>query len=107
MKKYSRRDMLKASAMSVAGYYAATRLHFIEKAYGAFIGPQTPLAGSAIPQFVDPLPLLSSHVTGGAIQLSLNCGRRNGCCEVARPASDSTTTTMLKVSAILRAVMIE
>ena len=44
---------------------------------------------------------------GGAIQLSLNCGRGNGCCEVARPASDSTTTTMLKVSAILRAVMIE
>ena len=44
---------------------------------------------------------------GGATQLSLNCGRGNGCCEVARLASESTTTTMLNVSAILRAVIIE
>jgi hypothetical protein len=35
MKRYSRRDVLKTGAMSVAGYYAATRLNFIEKAYGA------------------------------------------------------------------------
>ena len=69
MKKYSRRDVLKTGAMSVAGYYAATRLNFIEKAYGATPQPLVPLAGSAIPQFVDELPLLSSHVAGGAIQL--------------------------------------
>ena len=44
---------------------------------------------------------------GGASQSSLNAGRGNGCCAVARLASVSTTTTMLNVSAILRAVIIE
>jgi len=62
MNKYSRRDILKTGALSIAGYYAATRMHFIERAYGAFNGPQVPLAGSAIPQFVDSLPLLGSEV---------------------------------------------
>ena len=45
--------------------------------------------------------------SGGASQSSENCGRGNGACAVARLASDSTTTTMLNVSAILRAVIIE
>ncbi|NJC96364.1 MAG: copper oxidase [Anaerolineales bacterium] len=39
------------------------------RAYGAFAGPQTALPGSALPQFVDELPLLNSHVAGSAIQL--------------------------------------
>jgi hypothetical protein len=45
--------------------------------------------------------------TGGASQSSLKTGRGKGCCAVDRLASDSTTTTMPKVSAILRAVMTE
>jgi len=62
MGKFSRRDVLKGGAWSLASYYAATRLHFIERAYGAFAGPQTPLPGSVIPQFLDPLPLLGGDI---------------------------------------------
>ena len=45
--------------------------------------------------------------TGGASQSALNDGRGNGCCAVDRLASDNTTTTRPKVSAILRAVITE
>jgi len=38
---------------------------------------------------------------------SLNCGRVNGCWDEARLVSERMTTTMLKVSAILRAVITE
>ena len=69
MSKYSRRDIIKGGALSLAGYYAATRMHFVQRAYGAFTGPQTLLPGRAIPQFIDELPLLDSHVAGSAIRL--------------------------------------
>jgi hypothetical protein len=45
--------------------------------------------------------------SGGASQSSLKVGRANGACAVARLASDRTTTTMLNVSAIFLAVIIE
>ena len=45
--------------------------------------------------------------TGGASQSSLNSGRGNGCCAVARLASDRRTTGMWNDSAILRAVITE
>jgi len=65
----TRRDFLKLSGAGLAAAYAATRARFMLRAYGAFAGPQTALPGSALPQFVDELPLLSSHVAGGALQL--------------------------------------
>lgn len=58
----SRRNFLKLSGASVAAIYAATRQRFLQRAYGAFAGPQTALPGSAIPQFVDPLPLLGGDI---------------------------------------------
>jgi len=69
MDKLNRRDFLKMSGASLAAMYAATRARFLFRAYGATPQPLLPLPGSALPQFVDELPLLSSHVTGGAIQL--------------------------------------
>jgi len=65
----SRRDFLKLSGAGLAAIYAATRQRFMMRAYGAFAGPQIALPGSAIPQFVDELPLLDSHVSGSAIRL--------------------------------------
>jgi len=65
----TRRDFLKLSGASVAAIYAATRQRFMLRAYGAFAGPQTALPGSALPQFIDPLPLLDSHVPGSPIRL--------------------------------------
>jgi FtsP/CotA-like multicopper oxidase with cupredoxin domain len=65
----SRRDFLKLSGASAGAVYLATRARFLQRAYGATPQPLAPLPGSALPQFVDELPLLSSHVAGGAIQL--------------------------------------
>ena len=48
------------SGASLAAMYAATRARFLFRAYGAFAGPQVALPGSAIPQFVDELPVLGS-----------------------------------------------
>ncbi|MBZ5515920.1 MAG: multicopper oxidase domain-containing protein [Acidobacteriia bacterium] len=59
--KTTRRNFLTASAVGGAGLLAGWRFG-IESAAAA----QTPLAGSAIPQFVDPLPILS--VAGGPIE---------------------------------------
>jgi FtsP/CotA-like multicopper oxidase with cupredoxin domain len=57
----SRRDFLKLSGASTAAAYLATRARFLQRAFGAQ-SPQVPLAGSAIPQFVDPVPnLLDQH----------------------------------------------
>ncbi len=65
----TRRDFLKLSGASLAAMYAATRQRFMLRAYGATQVGAIPLPGSAIPQFVDELPLLSSHVQNGAIRL--------------------------------------
>ena len=53
------------------------------------------------------LDVLNTFVIGGASQASLNVGRVNSVCDVASAASVSTTTTMLNVSAMRRAVIIE
>jgi spore coat protein A len=61
----TRRDFLKLSAATgAAALYAATAKKFSLRALAAPQG--TPLAGSAIPQFIDPLPLLS--VAGGPME---------------------------------------
>jgi len=67
----SRRNFLKLSGASIAAIYAATRERFIQRAYGAFAGPQIALPGSAIPQFVDELPLLETHVSGSGMVLTM------------------------------------
>jgi len=56
----TRRDFLKLSGASVAAVYAATRARFMLRAYGATPQPLLPLPGSAIPQFVDELPILGT-----------------------------------------------
>jgi spore coat protein A len=53
----SRREFLKFSAASGVGAFLATRARFLQRALAAQ-SPQVPLAGSAIPQFVDPVPNL-------------------------------------------------
>jgi spore coat protein A len=65
----NRRDFLKFSLATGAATYLATRAQFLQRVYGAFAGPQVALPGSALPQFVDELPLLDSHVAGSAIRL--------------------------------------
>ncbi len=59
----SRREFLKVSAATGTAAYMATRARFLQRAL-ALQG--TPLPGSAIPQFIDPLPLLS--VAGGPME---------------------------------------
>jgi spore coat protein A len=59
----SRREFLKVSAATSTAAFLATRARFLQRAL-AFQG--TPLPGSAIPQFIDPLPLLS--VAGGPME---------------------------------------
>ena len=44
----SRREFIKLGSASVAAYYLATRARFLQRAYGAFAGPQTALPGSAL-----------------------------------------------------------
>ncbi|HSG43423.1 MAG TPA: multicopper oxidase [Anaerolineales bacterium] len=56
----SRRDFLKLSGAGLAAIYAATRQRFMLRAYGAAPQPLLPLPGSALPQFVDELPILGS-----------------------------------------------
>jgi spore coat protein A len=59
----TRREFLKVSAATGAAAYMATRARFLQR---AFAQQGTPLPGSAIPQFIDPLPLLS--VAGGPME---------------------------------------
>jgi spore coat protein A len=59
----SRRGFLKISAATGGALFLSTRLKFLNQAMAA---QGTPLAGSAIPQFVDPLPLLS--LAGGPME---------------------------------------
>jgi len=59
----SRRGFLKLSAATSAAAFLATRARFLR---GALAAQGTALPGSAIPQFVDPLPLLS--VAGGPME---------------------------------------
>jgi spore coat protein A len=63
----TRREFLKLAALAGAGLAVPARLRTLS-VYGQAVA-QTPLAGSAIPQFVDPLPLLS--VAGGPIETIL------------------------------------
>jgi spore coat protein A len=63
----SRRSFLKLSALSGAAAFLATRGRFLEQALSAPLFAQgTPLPGSAIPQFIQPLPLLSA--AGGPME---------------------------------------
>jgi spore coat protein A len=66
----TRRQFLKTSAASAAATFLSTRAWFLQRAYGAFAGPQVQLPGSAIPQFVDELPLLETHVPGSGMVLA-------------------------------------
>jgi FtsP/CotA-like multicopper oxidase with cupredoxin domain len=59
----SRRDFLKLSGASTAAAFLATRARFMKS---AFAQQGLPLPGSAIPQWVDPLPLLS--LAGGPME---------------------------------------
>jgi spore coat protein A len=59
----SRRGFLKISAATGGALFISSRLKFLNRAMAA---QGTPLPGSAIPQFVDPLPLLS--VAGGPME---------------------------------------
>jgi spore coat protein A len=61
----TRRGFLKLSAVTGMAAYLESQGRFLQGALAVAL-PQTPLAGSAIPQFVDPLPLLS--VAGGPIE---------------------------------------
>ena len=54
----SRRDFLKLSAAGTAALYASTRARFLRRV-GAAQSPQVPLAGAAIPKFVEKLPQLA------------------------------------------------
>ncbi|HSF80601.1 MAG TPA: twin-arginine translocation signal domain-containing protein, partial [Anaerolineales bacterium] len=56
----NRRSFLKVSGAGTAAAYLATRAHFLMRAYGKTPQPLLPLPGSALPQFVDELPLLGS-----------------------------------------------
>ena len=58
----SRREFLKVSAATGAAAFLATRARFLQRV----LAQGTPLPGSAIPQFIDPLPLLS--VAGGPME---------------------------------------
>jgi spore coat protein A len=71
----SRREFLKFSAASGVGAFLATRARCLQRALAAQ-SPQTPLPGSAIPQFIDPVPNLldADHLivdTGSQIVLEM------------------------------------
>ena len=55
--KIPRRDFLKLSVASGVALFIESRTRFLQRAFAATL-PQTPLAGSAIPQFIDPVPNL-------------------------------------------------
>jgi spore coat protein A len=59
----SRREFLKFSAASAGALYMSTYYKFLQR---VFAQQGTPLPGSSIPQFIDPLPLLS--VAGGPME---------------------------------------
>jgi spore coat protein A len=65
-KMVSRREFLKVSAATGTAAFLATRARFLQRALAQ---QGTPLPGSAIPQFIDPLPLLS--VAGGPMETIL------------------------------------
>ncbi len=67
----SRRQFFKLSAATGIGLAAGSRIGFpgIHPAFAQVLQQGTPLPGSAIPQFVDELPLLDSHVPGSAMRL--------------------------------------
>ncbi len=62
--RMNRRTFVKVAGMT-AGALALGNLGLIRTSYGQVV-PQTPLPGNKIPQFVDPLPLLS--VAGGPME---------------------------------------
>jgi spore coat protein A len=70
----NRRSFLKLSAASTAAAFMATRARFLRGANAAQ-SPQIPLPGSAIPQFIDPVPNLldADHliVDDGVNQITL------------------------------------
>lgn len=65
MYRMDRRTFVKIAGVT-AGALALGGFRFIHTAYGQVLVPQTPLPGNKIPQFVDPLPLLS--VAGGPME---------------------------------------
>jgi spore coat protein A, manganese oxidase len=73
----TRRDFLKLFGAGAAALYFASSKKFIQTAYAnapqavlAMQSPQIPLAGTAIPRFVDPLPSLDV-ITAGTDQIEL------------------------------------
>jgi spore coat protein A len=70
----SRRQFFKLSAAAGVGMAVPWNSMLLRNAYGAFAGPQTALPGSAIPQFMDELPLLGSGMvlaTGTALTIRM------------------------------------
>ena len=72
----SRRDFLKLSMAGGAATFLASRARFMQRAFAAQ-SPQIPLAGAAIPKFVDPVPNLLDPVeslivdSGAQIELEM------------------------------------
>ena len=62
----SRREFLKVSAATGTAAFMATRARFLQRVLAQ---QGTPLPGSSIPQFINPLPLLS--VAGGPMETIL------------------------------------
>jgi spore coat protein A len=53
---FTRRRFLQVGGIAGAGVYLSTRAGFLQRAYGATQVAAIPLPGSAIPQFINPLP---------------------------------------------------
>ncbi len=89
----SRRDFLKISVAGGAAIFLAGQTRFAKEAYAAQ-NPQVPLPGSAIPQFVDPVPNLLAPESPHCGWRSPNCARDAGtpspgitCRDARRPMS--------------------
>jgi len=68
----NRREFLKVTAAGAGALYLSRFLRMGPNAAQAAVTPQIPLAGKAIPQFVDPLPSLDAIVAGtGQIELQM------------------------------------
>jgi len=83
----SRRDFLKLGAAGSAATFLATRARFMQRALAAQ-SPQVPLAGSAIPQFIVPVPNLldADHlIVDGGAQIELEM--REGLFEMLPPGT--------------------
>ena len=68
----NRREFLKVTAAGAGALYLSRYLRLGPNTAQAAQSPQIPLAGGAIPKFVDPLPSLDAIVAGtGQIELQM------------------------------------